>query len=139
MTMALDAAASRMSDSEICPTALCLILTWISSVLSLISESERASMDPSTSPFTITFSSWKLPMAIRRPISSSVICLVVLSSCSRCSCSRLLAISLASLSVDITLKLSPACGAPFKPSIKAGVDGPAMLTFLPLSLNMAFT
>ena len=39
---------------------------------SLINESLKASIEPSTSPFTITFSYWKLPSAIRRPTSSSV-------------------------------------------------------------------
>ena len=63
-------------------------------------------------------------MAILRPISSRVMCLVVRSSCSRASWSRLFAISLASLSVSSTLKLSPAWGAPFSPRIRTDLDLP---------------
>ena len=115
------------------------MFTWISSVDSLISESDNASIEPSTSPLTITFNSWKLPIAIRRPISSRVMCFWVRRPCSRWSCSRLLASCRASFSFPITLNLSPACGAPFKPNIKAGSEGPAFSIFSPRSLNMALT
>ena len=137
--MASEAAANVTSDSEIWPTALWITFTWICSVDSLINESLKASIEPSTSPFTITFSSWKLPSAIRRPTSSSVNSFWVRRPCSRCNCSRLLAISRASWSVSITWKVSPAAGAPFKPRINTGSDGPAWATRWLRSLNMAFT
>ncbi len=139
MMIASDAAARVTSLSEISPTALCRTLTWISSVDSLMSESLRASIEPSTSPLTMILSSWKLPMARRRPISSSVRILVVRSPCSRCNCSRLEAISRASCSVSSTLKVSPAVGAPFRPKISAGHAGPASLMRWLRSLNIALT
>ena len=139
MMIAFDAAANMTSPSEICPTALWITFTWISGVDNLIKESDKASIEPSTSPFTMMFNSWKFPMAIRLPISSSVICFWVRNPCSRCSCSRLLAKARASFSLPMTLNLSPACGAPFKPSINAGQDGPASSILLPRSLNIAFT
>ena len=55
----------------------------------------------------------------------------------RMSCSLLLAISLASFSSAIMLKVSPAVGAPLSPSTETGVEGPATSTFCPLSLNIA--
>ena len=139
MIIALDAAANVISDSDICPTALCNTLICISGVDSLISESLKASTDPSTSPFTTKFNSWKLPTAIRRPISSRVNNLWVRKPNSRCNCSRLLAISRASCSVSITWNTSPAWGAPFKPRIWTGADGPATSIRAFLSLNIAFT
>ena len=78
-------------------------------------------------------------MAIRLPISSRVSSLCVLNPSSRCNCSRLFAISRASCSLSITWKISPACGAPFKPKINAGADGPASLIRAFRSLNMALT
>ena len=78
-------------------------------------------------------------MAIRLPISSRVSSLCVLNPSSRCNCSRLFAISRASCSLSITWKMSPACGAPFKPKINAGADGPASLIRAFRSLNMALT
>ena len=139
MMMASDAAASSTSDSEIAPTALWITFTRTSSVESLRRESDRASMDPSTSPLTMMLSSLKFPIAIRRPISSSVICFWVLMPWIRRSCSLRLAISLASFSSFITLNFSPAVGAPFSPSTDTGVEGPASSTFCPRSLNIALT
>jgi len=135
--IAFDAAASRISDSEIWPTALWMTLSWISGVDSLIRESLRASTEPSTSPLTMIFSSWKLPIAILRPISSRVICFWVRSPCSLCSWALFVAISLASRSLSIMLNLSPAWGAPFSPKIRVGVAGPTSSTLLPLSLYIA--
>ena len=139
MMMALEAAARSTSLSEIAPTARWITFTFTSSVESLMRESVRASIEPSTSALSTMLSSLKLPMAIRRPISSRVMCWVVLMPWMRMSCSRLLAMSLASFSSSSTLKLSPAVGAPFRPSTDTGVDGPAASIFCPLSLNMAFT
>ena len=137
--MASDAAASDTSDSEICPTPLWMTFTCICSVESLMSESLNASTEPSTSPLTMMFSSWKSPRASRRPTSSSVSIFCVRRPCSRCSCSRLLAISRASCSVSMTWKVSPAAGAPFRPRMRAGSDGPASFMRWLRSLNMAFT
>ena len=139
MMIAEEAAASTTSDSEIWPTALWITFTWISSVDRRIRESDNASTEPSTSPFTITFSSWKLPTAIRRPISSRVSIFCVRRPNSRCNCSRRLAISRASWSVSSTLNVSPACGAPFRPRIRAGSEGPACSIRWLRSLNIAFT
>ena len=139
MMIASEAAANVTSDSEICPTALWITFTCISSVESCMSESERASTDPSTSPFTLMFSCWKFPIAIRRPISSRVSIFCVRIDCSRCNCSRLVAIARASCSVSITLNASPACGAPFSPKISAGSDGLACSIRCSRSLNIAFT
>ncbi len=124
-----EAVAKVMSDSDICPTALWITFTCISGVDKRINESDKASTDPSTSPFTITLSSWKLPIAIRRPMSSSVRIFCVRIDCSLCSCSRLLAIERASCSLSSTWNLSPACGAPFNPNINAGFAGPASVIF----------
>ena len=100
--IAFEAVASVTSESDICPTALCIMFTCISSVDSSISESDNASTDPSTSPLTIILSSWKLPIAIRRPISSSVRIFCVRIDCSLANCSRLLAIERASCSLSRT-------------------------------------
>ena len=124
--MASEADASRTSDSVICPTPLWIIFTDISSVESFSMESDNASIDPSTSPFKTIFSSLKFPSASLLPISSKVTCFFVLSVCSLISCSLLVAISLASLSVSNILNLSPACGAPLSPSINIGVAGPTL-------------
>ena len=137
--MAFEAAASSTSDSEIWPTAEWITFTCTVSFESLMSEPDMASIEPSTSPLTMMFSSLNEPMAMRRPISSSVTCFWVMMPCMRCSCSRLLAISRAERSSSITLKVSPACGAPFRPSTCTGVEGPASSTFLPFSSNIAFT
>ena len=51
--IASEAAANITSDSDICPTAFCIIFTLISSVESCCRESERASIEPSTSPLII--------------------------------------------------------------------------------------
>ena len=137
--IASEALASVTSLSVICPTALWITFTTISSVDNFCNESLNASTEPSTSPFIITFNSLKFPNARRRPISSSVICFLVRIPCSRSICALLYAISFASPSSSYTLNFSPACGAPFNPNINAGADGPASSNFLFLSLNMAFT
>ena len=139
MMTASEASARITSDSEMAPTALWITFTRTCSVESLMSESDSASTEPSTSPLTMTLSSLKLPIAIRRPISSRVMCFWVLIPWILMSCSRLLAMALASFSSLMTLNLSPALGAPLRPRTETGVDGPASFTFCPLSLNMAFT
>ena len=63
--MASEAAASRTSDSEICPTAWRMTCTCTSEVLSLASDSESASTEPSTSPLMIILSSDVSPCAMR--------------------------------------------------------------------------
>ncbi|MNI69851.1 hypothetical protein D3C73_1256230 [compost metagenome] len=85
MMIASEADANNTSDSEIAPTDLWIIFTWISSVDNFNNESDKASIEPSTSPFTIILSSLKLPIAKRRPISSKVICFVARIPCSRCN------------------------------------------------------
>ena len=135
--IASEAAASMISESLIAPTAPWITLTCIFSVDSLMSESLSASTEPSTSALTITLSSLKSPIAMRRPISSKPICFLVRIDCSRWSCSRLLAISRASCSVGNTLNSSPACGAPFKPRIEHGSPGLTSLMRCPRSLNIA--
>ena len=122
----------------ICPTALWIILIWIDSWDNFNNESESASIEPSTSPFTITFNSWKSPKAILLPISSNVICLVVLRPCSLWSCCLLEAICFISFSSSSTLNTSPALAAPFIPRTETGLDGPADSTGFPLSSCMAF-
>ena len=57
--------------------------------------------------------------------------------CSRCSCSRLFAISRTSCSVSNTWKESPAVGAPLSPKMIAGSDGPADCMRWLRSLNIA--
>ena len=116
-----------------------MILTWICSVESFSNESDNASIEPSTSPLTITFNSLKFPIAKRRPISSSVICFWVRNPCSRCNCNLLLATWRASTSLSITLNLSPDVGAPCIPSTWTGVDGPAWSNLTPRSLCKALT
>ena len=137
--MASDALARVTSLSVMAPTPLCITLITISSVLNFCNESLKASTEPSTSPLIITFSSLKFPSASLRPISSSVICFLALMPCSRNSCPRLFAIALASDSFPKTLNVSPACGAPFNPRIRTGVDGGAVSTRWLRSLYMAFT
>ena len=132
ITMASEAVASNTSDSDMAPTPLCIIRIAISSVESFSNESAKASTDPSTSPFNIKFNSLKLPRAKRRPISSSVMCFLVLIPVSRSICARLVASSLASDSLSNTLNFSPACGAPLKPNTCTGPDGPTLFTFEPL-------
>ena len=139
MMIASDAEANNTSDSEIWPTDLWMIFTWISSVDNFNKESDNASIEPSTSPFTITFNSLKFPIAKRRPISSRVMCFWVRRPCSRCNCKRLLAISRASTSLSMALNLSPEVGAPCIPKTCTGVLGPAFSTFWPRSLVKAFT
>ena len=137
--IASEAEAKFTSASEIAPTPLCIIFTWISSVLKFINASERASIEPSTSPLTITFNSLKSPIAKRRPISSSVICFVVRRPCSRYNCSLFWAIVLASFSSSKTLNLSPAFGAPPIPKTDTGCAGPASIMLFPTSSCIALT
>ena len=137
--IASEAAARETSDSEIAPTPLWITFTWICSVDNLINESLNASTEPSTSPLTMMFNSWKLPKAIRRPNSSNVRIFCVRKPCSRANCSRLLVISRASWSLSTTWNVSPAAGAPFNPNTKAGSEGPASLMRWLRSLNIAFT
>ena len=139
MMMAFDADARLTSLSEMAPTALCITLTWMFGVESLMSESLRASTDPSTSAFTIRLSSWKSPILIRRPSSSRVSVCAVRTPCSRCSCSRFPVISRASRSLSTTWKLTPAWGAPLRPRISTGSAGAADFIFWLRSLNIAFT
>ena len=84
-------------------------------------------------------SSWKSPNARRRPTSSRVSIFCVRNPCSRASCSRLLAISRASWSVSNTWNVSPAAGAPLRPSINTGSAGPASFIRWLRSLNIALT
>ena len=79
------------------------------------------------------------PMLICFAISSSVMCLICLWSCSRLSCCLLIPISLAVLSFSTTTKVSPACGVPSKPNTCTGVEGGASRTLFPLSSNIART
>ena len=137
--IASDAEANRTSDSVMAPTALWTILTCISSVDNFSNESDKASTEPSTSPFKMIFNSLNSPNAIRLPISSRVKCFWVLTLCSLTSCVLLDAICLASFSSANTLNLSPACGAPSKPNTETGIDGPAELIWLPLSSYNALT
>ena len=102
-----------------------------------MNESLNASIEPSVSPLTIMLSSWNSPRAMRCEISPSVRRFCVRRPCSRCNCSRLLAISRASCSVSKTWNKSPAVGAPFKPRIIAGSAGPAFSMRWLRSLNMA--
>ena len=137
MIIAFDADANNTSDSVIAPTPFNKILVWILAVDNFCKESERASIDPSTSPLMMMLSSLKSPIANLRPISSSVICFCVRIPCSRCNCKRFEAISRASRSSSITLNLSPAWGAPVKPNTITGVAGPASLIETPRSLCIA--
>ncbi len=139
MIIASEADANNTSDSVMAPTPLCMMLTWISSVDSFWRESVSASTEPSTSPLRMMFNSWNSPKAIRRPISSRVMCFWVRTFCSRSNCVRLAAICLASFSSSNTLKESPACGAPSRPSTETGVEGGAASKLFPRSSNMAFT
>ena len=59
--IAPEAAASSTSDSEIWPTAWRMMRICTSPVLSLESDSESASTDPSTSPLMISLSSLVSP------------------------------------------------------------------------------
>ena len=139
MIIASDADAKLMSASEIAPTPLSTIFTWISGVDKFCRASESASIDPSTSPLTIIFNSLKSPIAKRRPISSSVMCLLVRRPCSLYNCSRLAAIDLASFSSSNTWNLSPALGAPLIPNIDNGCAGPATFKGTPCSSCIALT
>ena len=76
---------------------------------------------------------------MRRPNSSSVTERCERTPCSRCNCWRLTAILRASRSSSKTWNLSPAFGAPSKPKMETGTDGPASSTRAPRSLNMALT
>lgn len=57
------------SLSDICPTALCITFTFISSLESFTIESDRASTEPSISPLTIILSSLHFALDIRRLMS----------------------------------------------------------------------
>ena len=91
------------------------------------------------SPLTIMLSSWNSPRAIRCEISPRVSRFCVRSPCSRCSCSRLLAISRASCSVSMTWNWSPADGAPLRPNTIAGSAGFTLSMRWLRSLNRALT
>ena len=114
-----------------------MTLTCTFSVLSLMNESLRASIEPSVSPLTMMFNSWNSPRAIRCEMSSRPSVFVVRRLCSRCNWMRLLAISRASCSVSITWNESPAVGAPFRPKMMAGSAGPAFSMRWLRSLNIA--
>ena len=101
--------------------------------------SASASTEPSTSPLRMILSSLKVPRASLLPISSRVMCFWVLKFCSRRICCLWMARVRASLSADITIKLSPAWGAPLSPSICTGMAGPAVGRVWPWWLDMAFT
>ena len=137
--IASEAEARFTSASVIAPTPFRIMFTWISSVDKFNKASESASMEPSTSPFTIMFNSLKSPIAKRRPISSNVICFVVRNPCSRYNCSRLVAIDFASFSSSKMLNLSPALGAPPIPRTDTGQAGPASFNATPCSSCMART
>ncbi len=96
--IASEAVASNTSLSVIAPTPFNTMLIAISSVDNFWSESLNASTDPSTSPLMIRLSCLKFPRASLLPISSSVICFLVLIPCSRSICALRFATSLASAS-----------------------------------------
>ena len=129
--------ASMTSFSDIWPTAPWITFTSTFSVESLMNESVSASTEPWVSAFTMRFSMWNSPRAMRWAISSSDSVFVVRRLCSRCSCIRFDAISRASCSVSMIWKESPADGAPLRPRMITGSEGPACCTRWLRSLNIA--
>ena len=117
MMMALDAVASRTSDSLMAPMPVWMIRIFTSSFSRRSSESLNASTEPPTSPFTMTGSSWISPSLIWSYMSSRVMGLAWRNSCSLRICRRRLPISLASDSDSTTAKESPTWGMPENPMI----------------------
>ena len=108
-------------------------------MLNFLSESLNASMEPSTSPLMMRFSSLNSPTSIRRPNSSSVTVFCVRTPCSRCSCWRLVAMARAVLLVFEDVELVPGIRGAIKAKHGHRRGRARSSTRWPRSLNMALT
>ncbi len=122
--IALDASASRMSDSLMPPTAQCLMAILTSSVESFSSELTTASIEPCTSALMTRASSLAPPPFICSKKLSSVT-LPFDSSFSRSRSVRSSAAASAARMFLTTKKRSPASGTSLMPEIVTGVEGSA--------------
>ncbi len=139
MTMAWEATANIISDSVMLPVAWRMNFTFNSSVLSFSRDSLTGSMAPWTSTLRIMFSSFTFPAWIRAYRSSRLTRLGGVGAAWRLSSARLAAKARALLSSGTTSKGSPARGTAGSPKTATGVDGPALLTRLHSSSNIALT
>ena len=104
-----------------------MIFTLISSFLSFSKLAFKASKDPCTSAFKITGKAFRLPSLILAPSSSILTLVDLLSSFWRLYSWRLLAYSLASLSVFTAIKISPASATSLSPMITP--HSPGLISF----------
>ena len=141
MITALEALASWMSLSVICPTPASSTRTFTSSCASFSTTTWIASALPCTSALIRTATSFCSPAWMRASIWSSVprAPTAAPAALSRCRRSRNSVISRARPSFSTTTNGSPADGAPLRPRISTGVDGPASVIGLPLSSSIART
>ena len=132
--MAFEVEASMTSLSLIAPTAPWMTRTRTSSLEIFSSEALTASTLPCTSALTMMFRFFISPAWIWLNRSSSETLemgslALAFSSALRCSTS-----SRARRSSATALKFAPAPGTSPRPVISTGTDGPALVSFWPLSL-----
>ncbi len=138
--MAPDARASSTSLSVMAPTPRRTTSTRTSGVLSWARASARASAGPPWSALMMMGRVETAPSFSARLKSSRLVPRWLRRLwASRSSRWRFWAMSRASPASDTERKLSPADGTPSKPRICTGIEGPADLTVLPRSSNIART
>ena len=127
MTTALEAEASRMSDSVMAPTPEWRTLTRTFSVDMRPSESASTSTEPCTSPLRMRLRSLTPACLICSARPSSETREDLASCASRSFILRYWAMPLALSRSAMTRKVSPASGMDSRPRISTGVEGPASL------------
>ena len=137
--IALEAAASNMSDSVTAPTPPCITLTWTSSFDNFSKDCLTACTEPCTSAFITILRSFIEPSLIWLNRASSDNLWVDFNISSLTICCLLAATLLAILSVGTSTNWSPPCGTSDRPNISTAVDGPAVFTLLPFAFIIALT
>ena len=136
-TTASDALASRMSDSEIGPTAEWIISRSTFLLPICFNAPTSASSEPWASHFKTRRRTF-FPPAVSSRVSSVARC-GTSSLLARFASSRSSLNAFAARSDSMTRNSSPAFGRPVKPSTLTGVEGPASLTGWPRSSKSDFT
>ena len=137
--MAPEVLASMTSLSLMAPTAQWMTRTRTSSLEIFSREDFTASAEPCTSALTMMFRFFISPAWIWLNRSSRVTLPTLLFMLFFCSALRCSASSRAMRSSATAWKSSPASGTSPIPMISTGTEGPASVTFWPLSLVMART
>ena len=132
MIIALDADASRTSDSVMAPTPPWITLMATSSLDNFSKDCFTAWTEPWTSAFITMLRSLTFPSDIWANKSSREIFEDAFNISSLCIACLFSAISLAVLSLGVSANWSPPAGTSDRPSISTAVDGPACLILLPL-------